>query len=385
LSNDEGTPSVEDKWHSLHVNEALASYTQEYLWRLDEQIQVPEQDSILRNVVLILTVTNNDTSLSIRRMKVALNNIIQKHSILRTRLKYNTAEDCLTQSIKPLRDEDQYYSFQISTIARQEELGNILRAEQMSRSYFNLEQGIVLRCHLIRYYLNNNVNDDLLLDGDTILFSFHRSAFDGDSASIFLHDFQLAYMNELSDNDDALKYIDYSIYEREILMTDKKDEAVAYWNSILDEYNIEKQLLLPFDHSNRDRRTGHSSSVHFELDDDLVQKMILCKGQMNVSIFQLALSVYYVYLFKLTNSQYNDICVGSVIANRYRPDLKSLIGMFVSVLPFCLKFDPTLSFSNILKHVQQLSVKISKYSYLPNKQISSLLRPHASILPFPQT
>ncbi|CAF4040185.1 unnamed protein product, partial [Didymodactylos carnosus] len=92
---------------------------------------------------------------------------------------------------------------------------------------------------------------------------------------------------------------------------------------------------LPYDHLSKldQQRTGQGGYLTIELDSFLVDRILKYAQQCNVTLFQLALTCYYVFLFKLTNGE-KDLCIGSVSSNRYRPELQELIGMFVNLLPY---------------------------------------------------
>ncbi|CAF1545922.1 unnamed protein product, partial [Didymodactylos carnosus] len=366
--------NMQRQWKPLNVIEGLASYAQERIW-LDEKVRFSAQQRGLAiyNMPLVLKITQN--SISIYRLLSSLERLIRKHSVLRTRIKYDLTDKCLKQSVNPASTEQQY-SFQRSEIFTKEELQHILFNEETSSKYFNLEQGLVFRCHLIR--CSENVDAALLIDGDMIIFNFHHIAFDGRSVDIFLNDLQSAYNDDnLEIQEDTLTYIDYSLYEREMDMS----KAKQYWKEVLDGYHTDK-LPLPYDfkHSEQ-RRTGQGSSVAFELDNDLVQQMLEYGYRMNVTQFQLCLCCYFVFLFKLSNSQDKDLCIGSVSANRHRQELQPLLGMFVNTLPYRLKLDAARTFNQTLQQVLELCLDILEFSYLPYQQIITS-QEHEQLTPF---
>ncbi|CAF1501204.1 unnamed protein product [Didymodactylos carnosus] len=260
------------------------------------------------------------------RLRRALSIIMEKHSILRTSLKYDREERCLKQQIQPLVEESPNYSFQFSKISTKDELEKILLDEETNCDLFCLSKGLVFRCHLIHFYFtsdrinNDNAdNGDLLKKGDLILLNFHHVAFDGSSAEFFLSELHKAYVNERLERA-TLQYIDYAQYEREMPM----DKAREYWKQSLDGY--EDPLQLPYDHtlSLSTVRSGSGGSIRFELDKDIVESILNISTTTSATLFQLLLTNYYLFLFKLTKR--TDLCVGSVNANRFRSELQSLVG-----------------------------------------------------------
>ncbi|CAF3062617.1 unnamed protein product [Rotaria sp. Silwood2] len=207
-----------------------------------------------------------------------------------------------------------------------------------------------------------------------ILFNFHHIAFDGNSIDLFLDDLQLAYTKNHYENL-LLQYIDYSVQEREL----DTSAAEEYWKDLLNDYDADKSLQLGYSNivngksATRQLRTGKGSSFQFQLDHDVIHHMFKHANEAQTTMFQLGLTTYYLFLYKLTNGDV-DLCVGSIHLNRYRYELKNLIGMFANTLPYRLRLDPTAPFYRTLLKVKQMSLEIFQNSYLPYQNILQLIQ-----------
>ncbi|CAF1127830.1 unnamed protein product [Didymodactylos carnosus] len=377
--------SSKEKWTSLGITQGRASYGQERIW-FDEEIRFNGRSRMKKaamyNIPLCYKVKHG--SVSIERVRQALSIMVDEHSILRTSLSYDTEQQYLKQEIASLNNS--VYSFQLSTIQNERQIKEIMKNEKINSSLFDLEQGRVFRCHLIRRSDSSNSNDDLLNQNDLLLFNVHHSAFDGYSQyRLFPQYLHSAYMNTTSERRQRqLQYIDYSTYERQMNMSDAKH----YWQQLLDGYNIDRQLTLPYDyrHEQQEQRTGIGATVTFELDSLLVESMVAYASEMNVSLYQLCLSSYYSYLFKQTQDQ--DLCVGAFYDNRYQPELQFIVGMFTNLLPLRLHINPRQSFRDLVAQVKHLYIESMIYCYMPYQQIIDLHRQQQSslvLLPFIQT
>ncbi|CAF4656834.1 unnamed protein product, partial [Didymodactylos carnosus] len=142
-------------------------------------------------------------------------------------------------------------------------------------------------------------------------------------------------------------------------------DAKHYWKQLLDGYSIDKQLALPYDHLSKidQQRTGQGGCLTFELDSFLVDRILKYAQQCNVSLFQLAIACYYVFLFKLTNGE-KDLCIGSVSSNHYHHERENGTGMFINTVPYRFVLDPTETFVQLLSNVKKLCLSILQYSYL---------------------
>ncbi|CAF4310714.1 unnamed protein product, partial [Adineta steineri] len=75
------------------------------------------------------------------------------------------------------------------------------------------------------------------------------------------------------------------------------------------------------------------------------------------------------FLFKITNGR-TDLCLAmNINNNRYRDELKSIIGLFENVIPLRCQLDPHWCFHQLVKHVQEITTNSMKYSYFPLKHI----------------
>ena len=369
--------------------EGAASFAQERFW-FDDQIRFNSRDITdetedkftVYNLPIVYQIDHG--SLSIAKLNRVLHLILDKHAVLRTSVNYSEDLNCIIQKIH--LNSSQIFTFKVTHMIERndESLKCLILNEYRSNECFQVAEGKMFRCHLVRYGRNNaDDSDDTLHMGDFIVFNFHHFVFDGYSAEIFIRDFILAYEKDSLDQL-LVQYIDYSQHERNMCMA----KAEAYWLNLLEGYDREKNLKLPYDNIvQSDRRTGHGVTIVMDLEKQLIQAIIRYSEEKNISLFQLLLACYFVFLYKLT--QDDDLCFGCINANRFRPELQSLIGLFLNVLPYRLKLDPQETFEKLLTEVVDLCHGIFNFSYLPYQSIQHLHRRDSekisSVIPFIQT
>ena len=371
---------------------AIASFAQERIF-LDEQIRFSSKDN--NNMYVIpslyrLSSTSTTNHVSITRLHQALHAVVTKHSILRTALyldsKSTLIQHCLDAA--DMSDQTKPYGFSVVNLANNDRQVNEIINELLNQSdLFDLAKGRVIHCHILRHFqsVSSPVRDDDVLDSDDlILFSIYHAVFDGASSLMFLRDFRHAYENDgsLSVDENALQYIDYSVHERVMNMAASRD----FWQSELQGYNLQHPLSLPVDrhHSLADQRSGLGYASQITFDDEISMSFLNYASSHNLTLFQLGLATFYVFLFKLTHGQ-SDICISSVNANRYRSELQDMIGMFVATLPYRVEFDAHWSFDQVVKHVQEKSLSVLKHSHYSLQQILADFRVNQSNVPFLQT
>ncbi|CAF3968932.1 unnamed protein product, partial [Adineta steineri] len=306
-------------------------------------------------------------SLSEQQLRHALELIITKHQSLRTSLIFHTETDRLLQQIINMNGNNRpLFTFIESAYETDEQLNEILHDEKRNPHLFDLAQGLVFRCHII-YYKQISSNH-LLSHKDVLIFNFHHALFDFPSMKVFHHDLNQAYTTGqlLYDDNTNLRYLDYAAIEQQMPMTG----ASMFWLDALHDCKLDQPLSLPFDRYrlSNEHRTGRGTSISFDFGQDLSHDFLIHASSNNISLEQLALAAYYVFLFKLTNGE-KDLCIGINTDGRYRDELNSIIGMFVNAIPLRCQLDPHLSFDKFTKHVQDNTMHCIKYSYFPLQRI----------------
>ncbi|CAF1668429.1 unnamed protein product, partial [Adineta ricciae] len=82
----------------------------------------------------------------------------------------------------------------------------------------------------------------------------------------------------------------------------------------------------------------------------------------------LLLACYYAFLFKLTNGE-QDLCIGMNINGRYKDELHSIIGSFVTTLPCRVQLDPNSSFEQLVEQVRDRCLSVLEHSHYPLQHI----------------
>jgi NRPS condensation-like uncharacterized protein len=175
-------------------------------------------------IPLFYRISSIDSHISITRLHRAIQSVIMKHNVLHTALYFDINGTIMQHSLNgnTVSDGDDTKSCELEIInlkndGNDKTIGEILNHCQP----FDLSKGRVIYCLILRHYRLTLEKDDLLMNGDMILFNIHHSAFDGTSTSIFLHDFSLTYKNDclLPMGENTFQYIDYSIYEHQMDMS----------------------------------------------------------------------------------------------------------------------------------------------------------------------
>jgi non-ribosomal peptide synthetase component F len=146
--------------------------------------------------------------------------------------------------------------------------------------------------------------------------------------------------------------------------------AKIYWRQKLFDYNVTKPMNLPFDRKcfPDSIQTGQGLSIEINFKRHITEKLVEYASTFNVTLYHVCLTIYYIFLFKLTGGQ-RDLIVGTVHVNRYRPELQNIIGMFVNSLPMRVRINPQDTFEQLLSKVSTMIFEAHMYSSLPYQSI----------------
>ncbi|CAF1430650.1 unnamed protein product, partial [Adineta steineri] len=359
------------------INEAPTSFAQIRLCNNESIHFTPHISQVpIYNIPFVYSLYSYHT-LSVKHLRHALELIVTKHESLRTSVIFHTHTNRLMQQIIDMNDNNrQLFTFIESIYETDEQLNKIFHDERYNPQLFDLTQGLVFRCHLI-YYKQISSNH-LLSHKDVLIFNFHHAQFDFPSMNTFLHDLNQAYTTgqlPLDDDNTNLRYLDYAVIEQQMSMTG----ASMFWLDALHNCKLDQPLSLPFDRYRltNEHRTSHATSLSFDFGQDLSHDFLIHASSNNISLEYLTFAIYFIFLFKLTNGQ-TDLCIAlNINNNRYRDELKSIIGLFENIIPLRCQLDPHWCFHQLLEHVQEITTNSMKYSYFPVQRILNQ-HPHIS-------
>ncbi|QPW15684.1 hypothetical protein I7830_05285 [Mammaliicoccus sciuri] len=125
-----------------------------------------------------------------------------------------------------------------------------------------------------------------------------------------------------------VQYKDFANWQNESLKKDTIKKQESYWLNL---YNDGGPVLnFPTDFPRPKEYSVEGDTVHFEIKDDLLEKLRALAEDQQVTMYMLIMACYTTLLSKYTNQE--DIVIGSPIAGRVHDDLKSVVGMFVNTL-----------------------------------------------------
>ncbi len=293
-------------------------------------------------------------------LEKALNHLLQRHSILRTRFQTDNA----TQAYQII-DDTAY--IKLETISVDNEQTALAIAQHQAKKRYDLQKDLLISAILIK-----------LTDIDYRLYlCIHHILIDGVSFyHIFLPELHQAYQafsqQQLPDLAEInTTYQDFVQWQRQ--QTNFSTE-LNYWEHKLKNLPI---LQLPTDFQRPKHNTFNGKNYLFELDSDLVQQLKQLAQQEGVTLFMLLITVFAVLLYRYTGQ--SDIPIGTVTGMRQRTEFKSILGLFLNTLLLRTDLSKNPSFLTLLQQMKYDILEAYRYQNVPFTQIVERLKPQQSV------
>ena len=335
------------------------SPAQERLWFLD-QLQ-PGMTAYIIPAAIRLEGTIRPSLL-----RQCLHEIIERHEILRTR--FGDVNGSPYQIIDPACDS---LSLEVS------ELSNDAVRDFYAQP-FNLNTGPLIRaCLFCDLPKTDNIDHDTIQTDESrkvyLHFAIHHIVADYWSLRVLLQELQQRLAAKIAGKSPELpnltiQYVDYAVWHREQLA--KPDASMKYWSDEL--ADAPSLLELPTDFARPAVQSHAGARVPIRLPDELKQKLVELARAEGVSLYSLLLTAVQSVLYRYTGQ--HDICVGSTVTNRDRPETQNLIGLFVNNLVFRAQIEGEDRFRDLVNQTHLKVINGLKNQHVPFEQMVETLK-----------
>ncbi len=346
------------------------SWAQQRLWFIDQL----EQGSAEYNMPLAFEISGEfDYQLA----NTALQAIVARHSSLRT-LFTTIDEQAQQHIIEP--------AFQLTIVHAQGEQTTALSAEQQlndairdeQKTPFDLSRELPIRGR----FLVLSASDDKTQQSATIstrgvlLLTMHHIVSDAWSLSILMQEFVHAYQ-DLTQGKPVelpalpLQYVDYAVWQREMLPADVYDKQLAFWRETLHQLPVTHSI--PLDKPRPAQSAWRGRRVSGRINQQQVASLMMLAKRFNLTPFMLYHAVISLVLAKhstrdMADQAAADIVIGTPVANRTQAGLESVIGFFVNTLVLRLNVGEQ-SLGDFLAQVRQVNIDAQAHQDVPFEQV----------------
>jgi len=308
---------------------------QKRLWSL-------QQDSLTYQTQGAILIEGN---LNREVLRVALQNVINRHEILRTTFRrkpgikapLQVVADSSVLSCREINLSDLDFRQQECKIEK------IFQEERQQAGDF--EQTSLLRSCLLILSAQKHI----------LLISLPAICADGKTLKNLVEEISQSYTASLQgealpDEDEVVQYVQFSEWQNQLLEDEDGLAAKEYWKK--QDFSALPTLTLPFE--NKFSNTSNEfefNSIKFRIDPDIVSKIEALAQKYETSFSTVLLTCWQILLWRMTGQQ--DIIVGTAFDGRPYEELERSLGLFAKYLPLNCHFETHSKFSEILSQVNQ--------------------------------
>ncbi|MGW6642429.1 amino acid adenylation domain-containing protein, partial [Streptomyces iakyrus] len=331
-------------------NERLPlSFAQQRLWFLDQL----DPGSAEYNVPMPIRLGG---VLDLPALEAALNAIVARHEVLRTRLV--AGDDGVPHQVI---DPAAPLPLPVADLSGAEDRGSAVWALMAADAAqpFDLAGGPLIRALLIR----------LAPDEHVLALSMHHISFDEWSKRIFHDELLVSYEAFRAGRPNPLppltvQYADFAVWQRQWLDGEVLDGQLAYWRRQLAGVSA---LDVPTDRLRPAVWSPAGARVQFTVPARTADGLRELSRRSGTTMFMTLLAAYDVLLARYAGT--DDVAVGTPVANRNRAETEKLIGFFINTLVMRtdLSGDPT--FEELLTRVREMALNAYAHQDLPFEQL----------------
>lgn len=307
------------------------------------------------------------------RLKKAVEAVVARHTVLRTTFGQEDGQPYQQIHAEPRFDWEEADLSELRPLDRDAALER-LRLGCCNRP-FSLGDGPLLRVAAVK----------LSEDQHVVMIVLHHIVCDGWSAQLLLDEIAAVYSGG-AEQEGALpapegQYHDFVAWESEWLAGERLNSGVEYWKARLDGA---PPLELPLDFAAPWGRDFEGRTYSLDIERRLVAGIAALARDHQATAFMVCLAAWQSVLARYTGQ--DDLCVGTAVANRWRPEWYGVAGCFINTLVLRNRVDGGEPFTELLRQVRATTIEALAHSFVPFEQVVEVVGPQrvAGRLPLAQ-
>ena len=333
-----------------------ASIDQEHLWFID-QLQPGN------TAYNIFSASRIRGSLNVPIMERVINELIQRHEVLRTTLK--SVDGVPVQVIAP-ELEITLEPVSLEHLPEEERYDEALRltTEEFARP-FDLEKEPLVRVGLLRL-----AEDDFVLQ-----VNMQHAITDRWSFAVFEKELAVLYQAFATGQPSPLpelpiQFADYAVWQRERMNSDEYKKDLEYWLRQLD---VSFVLDFPTDFPRPPVQNFRGARVYVGYPKSLLDGLKELSRREGVTMFMTLMAAFKTLIYRYTNQ--HDILISTPIGTRLRPETENLVGYLLNLLIVRTDLSGNPTFRELLKREQEACVGAFAHQEVPFGKLVQELKP----------
>jgi amino acid adenylation domain-containing protein/FkbH-like protein len=335
------------------------SFSQQRLWFIHQL----DPGSFLYNVPRAVRFRG---PLDLAALDRSLQEIVRRHEILRTVFPARVGEP--QAEILPGLPPALPVTDLSGNVPTEQGLSEILLEE--FRRPFDLANGPVMRARLWK----------LAEDDHVLLLVMHHIASDGITGGIVFEELGALYQAFVSGNAPTLpelpiQYADYAAWQHEQMQGEVLESHLKFWRKHLE--GAPAAVDLPADQPRPAVPDFRGKTASILLPAELSSAIKEAQRRHRVTLFPLMMAALKALLFRWSGQ--DDLVVGTITANRSRPEIEKLIGCFINFLPLRDRLTGDESLEALLQSIHRTVMAGFEHQECPFEKLVEAVNPERSL------
>ncbi|MVF12550.1 amino acid adenylation domain-containing protein [Ketobacter sp. MCCC 1A13808] len=307
--------------------------------------------------------------LNTNALRKAYQAVVDRHEALRTSFLIDDGK-----ATQVIRDPGDWFMDvrDLRHLDAEEREAEVIRlAEDEATRSFDLVLGSLDKARRIRLMRTRLLQTDE--EEFVLLLTMHHIISDGWSLGILIEETGEFYRSMVSGDAPRLEpidiqYADYAAWQRQWMDGPVFEHQISYWRDRLQGVQV---LELPTDRPRPAVMTFKGNYEPVRINPALTKKLNALSRDQGVTQFMTLLTSFYTLLYRYTGQ--TDICIGTPVANRARPEFEKLIGCFVNSLALRADLENDPRFVDLLMQVQDTTLSAYNHQDLPFERLVDAL------------
>jgi acyl carrier protein len=289
--------------------------------------------------------------LNVGALERSLQEILERHEILRTRYKVKNGREV---RMIGTAWEVRAAPIDIGVMDREEQVRQAAIRERTTP--FDLERGPLLRIKLLKLGEQEHV----------LLLTMHHMITDGWSMSILSRELRTLYAGHVEGKRVCLppleiQYADYAVWQREWLRGEVFNRLLGYWMRRLGA--VKNLPRLPADRSPGDSPSLREENIAFVIGKEVTDGLRVLSRKQRVTPFITLLAIFKLWLYQ--NTAARDIAVAVPVSERNLSELEDVVGLLINIVVLHTQLRDDLSFEDFLGQLHRVSQEAFAHQGLP--------------------
>jgi amino acid adenylation domain-containing protein len=315
------------------------SFSQERVWFLQELD--PSNSAYYFQAMLRLT-----GALDVPALQRALNEMVGRHEMLRTTFE--------VKNRRPVQVIHEPWSVSLPVIP----LHEVQKAERETKLLELIDRELAKRFDVTQLPLIRWVLFSLDEQEHVLLHMEHHLIHDGWGFNVFLGELLQLYSAFITGKPSPLpspqlQFADFAVWQKQYVESEEMWAQRSYWKAKLS--GDLPVTEFPADRPRPPMQTFRGRVLRIPVPIDLCRKIRRFSVQEGTSLFAIMMAGYVGLTCRYTHQ--GDLCIGSTMANRQRPETEGLLGMLVNNVVLRAQTSLRATLRELLGHIQKLTLE----------------------------